>query len=117
MDTKTKLVLNSEEMVCFCTFAKNADATKARLVEILERPVVTAIIEKGENAYNIFSDDVPGCYVTNSSLATAQIQFKECVKFHRDGIIEDDGEVPKALKGEYFIVFVIDESDYELLSK
>ena len=53
------------------------------------------VIESTEAGYSAYSPDLPGCVSTGSTLEEAEINMREAIAFHIDGLKEEGLEVPK----------------------
>ena len=52
------------------------------------------VIEKTETGYSAFVPDLPGCVATAPTLAAAEKEIGEAVKFHIEGLREDGLPIP-----------------------
>ncbi|MBK7664617.1 MAG: type II toxin-antitoxin system HicB family antitoxin [Sterolibacteriaceae bacterium] len=53
------------------------------------------VIEKAEGNYSAYVPDLPGCVATGSSVAEAEQEIREAIRFHIDGMREDGSDVPQ----------------------
>lgn len=65
------------------------------------------IIEKGENNFSAYSEQVLGCVATGETLDEVKNNIIEAIEFHKEGLIEDNEELPNVLEGNYEVVFDI----------
>ncbi len=54
------------------------------------------VIEKTRTGYSAFVPDLPGCVATGASQSDIELEMKNAIKFHIDGLKEDGLPVPKA---------------------
>ena len=52
------------------------------------------VIEKAENNYAAYVPDLPGCVATGTTVAEAEIQIREAIEFHLEGLREDGLPIP-----------------------
>jgi predicted RNase H-like HicB family nuclease len=53
------------------------------------------VIEKANGNYSAYVPDLPGCVATGDSVAAVEIEIRDAVRFHIDGLKEDGLPVPK----------------------
>ena len=53
------------------------------------------VVEKANGNYSAYSPDVPGCGAVGDSLEEARENLREAIKFHLDGLAEDNQPLPK----------------------
>ena len=54
------------------------------------------VIEKAENNYSAYVPDLPGCIATGATVAEAEMQIREAIPFHLEGLREDGLPIPPA---------------------
>ena len=52
------------------------------------------VIEKAETNYSAYVPDLPGCIATSASIPEVELQIREAIEFHIDGLREDGSLVP-----------------------
>ena len=52
------------------------------------------VIEKAENNYSAYVPDLPGCVATGATVAEAEVQIREAIEFHLEGLREDGLSIP-----------------------
>lgn len=52
------------------------------------------VIEKAEENYSAYVPDLPGCIATGASVAEVEVEVREAIEFHIDGLREDGSVVP-----------------------
>jgi len=52
------------------------------------------VIEKAEGNFSAYVPDLPGCVATGDSVAAAEANIREAIRFHIDGLKEDGIEAP-----------------------
>jgi predicted RNase H-like HicB family nuclease len=52
------------------------------------------VIEKAEGNYSAYVPDLPGCVATGASLGAVEESIREAIRFHIEGLVEDDLPVP-----------------------
>lgn len=52
------------------------------------------VIEKAEENYSAYVPDLPGCIATGASVAEVEVEIREAIEFHIDGLGEDGSVVP-----------------------
>lgn len=53
------------------------------------------VIEKAQNNYSAYVPDLPGCIATGSTVEEVEIQIREAIEFHLDGLREDGTPIPQ----------------------
>ncbi|NEW86194.1 type II toxin-antitoxin system HicB family antitoxin [Rhodopseudomonas sp. WA056] len=53
------------------------------------------VIEQAEGNYSAYVPDLPGCVATGDSVATVEVEIREAIRFHIDGLREDGLPVPQ----------------------
>jgi len=53
------------------------------------------IIEKSETGYSAYSPDLPGCVSTGSTLEETEINMRQAIEFHIDGLKGEGYEIPE----------------------
>ncbi|MFZ1730021.1 MAG: type II toxin-antitoxin system HicB family antitoxin [Bacteroidota bacterium] len=52
------------------------------------------VIEKSESIYSAYVPDLPGCISTAKTIPELEVEIREAIKFHIEGLREDGLEVP-----------------------
>ena len=52
------------------------------------------VIEKAESNYSAYVPDLPGCVATGESVKAVEIEIRDAIRFHIDGLREDGLPVP-----------------------
>ena len=52
------------------------------------------VIEKAEKNYSAYVPDLPGCIATGASIAEVEVEIREAIEFHIEGLREDGSVVP-----------------------
>lgn len=53
------------------------------------------VIEKAEGNYSAYAPDLPGCVATGASIAEVELEMREAIAFHLEGLREDGLPVPE----------------------
>jgi predicted RNase H-like HicB family nuclease len=53
------------------------------------------VIEKGPANYSAYVPDLPGCIATGKTLEEIEINMREAIEFHIEGMIEDGDPIPE----------------------
>ena len=53
------------------------------------------VIEKANGNYSAYVPDLPGCVATGDSVAAVEIEIRNAIRVHIDGLKEDGLPVPK----------------------
>jgi len=53
------------------------------------------VIEKGDGNYSAYVPGLPGCIATGDDLKDVNSNIREAIRFHLDGMREDDLPIPK----------------------
>ena len=56
----------------------------------------TIVIEKAGANYSAYSPDLPGCIATGDTIAEADAEMRQAIRFHIDGLREDGLPAPAA---------------------
>jgi predicted RNase H-like HicB family nuclease len=60
------------------------------------------VIEKAEGNYSAYVPDLPGCVATGATVAEVEVQIREAIEFHLEGMREDGTPIPQpASRVEY----------------
>ncbi|MEE4286956.1 MAG: type II toxin-antitoxin system HicB family antitoxin [Mariniphaga sp.] len=65
------------------------------------------VIIDWENNYGAYSNEIPGCVATHKTLDGVKKAYSDALKFHLEGMAEDEEEIPNVLKDNF-------EFDFEL---
>ena len=52
------------------------------------------IIEQGENSYEAYSPDLPGCVAVGATREEVEKNMREAIEMHIQGMIEDNEPIP-----------------------
>jgi predicted RNase H-like HicB family nuclease len=52
------------------------------------------VIEKAAENYSAFVPDLPGCIATAATIADVEVEIREAIRFHIEGLKADGVEVP-----------------------
>ena len=55
----------------------------------------TVIYEHTKNNWSAYSPDVPGCMATGKTREEAELNYKEALAFHIEGLKEDGQPIPE----------------------
>ncbi|HEY1721705.1 MAG TPA: type II toxin-antitoxin system HicB family antitoxin [Magnetospirillaceae bacterium] len=53
------------------------------------------VIEKAEGNYSAYVPDLPGCIATGESVEAVEVEIREAIRFHIDGLKEDGLPIPQ----------------------
>ncbi len=53
------------------------------------------VIEKAGANYSAYVPDLPGCIATGATIAAAEAEIREAIRFHLDGMREDGLPIPE----------------------
>jgi len=53
------------------------------------------VIEKADKKYSAYVPDLPGCVAAGATVKKAEREIRKPIRFHLDGLKEDDLPVPK----------------------
>ena len=53
------------------------------------------VIEKAENNFSAYVPDLPGCVATGSTLQETELQIREAIAFHLEGMRQDGLPLPE----------------------
>ena len=53
------------------------------------------VIEKAEGNYSAYVPDLPGCVATGATVAEVEIEIREAMVFHLEGLKEDGTPAPE----------------------
>ena len=60
------------------------------------------VIEKAEGNFSAYVPDLPGCVATGATIDEIELQIREAIEFHLDGMREDGTPIPQpASRVEY----------------
>jgi predicted RNase H-like HicB family nuclease len=52
------------------------------------------VIEKAEGNYSAYVPDLPGCVATGETVQEVELQIREAIEFHLEGLREDGLPIP-----------------------
>lgn len=52
------------------------------------------VIEKAESNYTAYVPDLPGCVATGANIQQVEVEIREAIVFHIDGLREDGISIP-----------------------
>jgi predicted RNase H-like HicB family nuclease len=52
------------------------------------------VIEKAEGNYSAYVPDLPGCVATGESVKAVEVEIRDAIRFHINGLREDGLPVP-----------------------
>jgi predicted RNase H-like HicB family nuclease len=52
------------------------------------------VIEKADGNYSAYVPDLPGCVATGDTVKAVEIEIRDAIRFHIDGLREDGLPVP-----------------------
>jgi predicted RNase H-like HicB family nuclease len=52
------------------------------------------VIEKAEGNYSAYVPDLPGCVATGETVQAVEVQIREAVRFHIEGLKADGAPIP-----------------------
>jgi predicted RNase H-like HicB family nuclease len=61
------------------------------------------VIEQTEGGYASYSPDLPGCVSTGKTREEAELNMREAIEFHIDGLREEGYPVPKPKASSSYI--------------
>jgi len=53
------------------------------------------VIERARGNYSAYVPDLPGCVATDATSREAEEQIQKAIRFHLDGLREDDLPIPE----------------------
>jgi predicted RNase H-like HicB family nuclease len=53
------------------------------------------VIEKAEENFSAYVPDLPGCIATGASVAEAEQEIREAIRFHIEGLAADGLPIPQ----------------------
>ena len=53
------------------------------------------VIEKAEGNYSAYVPDLPGCIATGATLAEVELEMREAIAFHLEGLQADGRPIPQ----------------------
>ena len=69
---------------------------------------IKVIIERAENNYSAYVPSLKGCIATADSITKLKDRIPEAVKFHLEGMVEENMEVPDAFRKGYQFEYIVD---------
>ena len=52
------------------------------------------VIEQADGSYSAYVPDLPGCVATGESVEAVEVQIREAIRFHIEGLKADGAPVP-----------------------
>jgi predicted RNase H-like HicB family nuclease len=60
------------------------------------------VIEKADGNYSAYVPDLPGCVATGESIIALEVNIRDAIRFHIDGLKQDHVPVPEpSARAEY----------------
>ncbi|MFZ3360916.1 MAG: type II toxin-antitoxin system HicB family antitoxin [Xanthobacteraceae bacterium] len=53
------------------------------------------VIERAEGNFSAYVPDLPGCVATGATVAEAEAEIREAIRFHIDGLKADGIDIPQ----------------------
>jgi predicted RNase H-like HicB family nuclease len=53
------------------------------------------VIEKADGNYSAYVPDLPGCVATGESIIAVEVNIRDAIRFHIDGLKQDHVPVPE----------------------
>lgn len=53
------------------------------------------VIEKADSNYSAYVPDLPGCIATGNTVAEAELEIREAISFHLEGLRSDGLAIPQ----------------------
>jgi predicted RNase H-like HicB family nuclease len=53
------------------------------------------VIEKGPSNYSAYVPDLPGCVSTGRTLSEIEMNIREAIEYHIEGLLEDGDPIPE----------------------
>ncbi len=53
------------------------------------------VIERAEGNFSAYVPDLPGCVATGATVAEAEAEIREAIRFHIDGLKADEIDIPQ----------------------
>jgi predicted RNase H-like HicB family nuclease len=53
------------------------------------------VIEKAGDNYSAYVPDLPGCIATGATVAETEVEIRDAIRFHIEGLREDGLPVPR----------------------
>jgi predicted RNase H-like HicB family nuclease len=53
------------------------------------------VIEKAASNFSAYVPDLPGCVATGDTIAEVELEIREAIRFHIDGLEEDGLPIPQ----------------------
>jgi len=53
------------------------------------------VIEKANGNYSAYVPDLPGCVAAGETIAAVEVEIRDAIRFHIDGLKEDGLPVPE----------------------
>lgn len=63
------------------------------------------IVEKAGDNFSAYSPDLPGCVATGKTREEAETNMMEAIRFHLDGLIEDQLPIPESHSFAEYVAF------------
>jgi predicted RNase H-like HicB family nuclease len=71
---------------------QHPQASRSQRANLMRYAVV---IEKAGDNYSGYVPDLPGCIATGATVRAVEIELKEAIRFHIEGLVEDGLPVPE----------------------
>ena len=55
------------------------------------------VIEKAGSNYSAYVPDLPGCIATGATVAETEVEIRDAIRFHIEGLREDGLPVPEEI--------------------
>jgi predicted RNase H-like HicB family nuclease len=55
------------------------------------------VIEKAGNNFSAYVPDLPGCIATGATVAETEVEIRDAIRFHIEGLREEGLPVPEAV--------------------
>ena len=65
------------------------------------------VIEKASANYSAYVPDLPGCVATGATVAEVEIEMRDAITFHLEGLREDGLPIPAATSRVEYVELVV----------
>ncbi len=74
--------------------------------------IIKAVIEKGENNFSAFIQELDGCIAVGKTLQELKKNLEEAMHLHIEGMEEDGEPIPTKFKEVYKVVYTFDVESF-----
>ena len=62
------------------------------------------VIEKSKSNFSAYVPDLPGCVATGHTISDVEVQIREAIEFHLEGLLQEGYSIPEPTSSVEYVV-------------